>query len=77
MKKIKFDITGMSCSACSAHIENKVNGIDGVSCTVNLLQNSMVAQFDETKTETQEIIDAIKSIGYGAKVHDDTIEKEN
>ena len=76
MKKIKFDITGMSCSACSAHIENKVNGIDGVSCTVNLLQNSMVAQFDETKTETQEIIDAIKSIGYGAKVHDDTIEKE-
>ena len=76
MKKIKFDITGMSCSACSAHIENKVNSLDGVSCSVNLLQNSMVTQFDESKADTQVIIDTVKSIGYGAKVHDDTIEKE-
>ena len=73
MKKVKFDITGMSCSACSAHIENKVNSLDGVSCTVNLLQNSMVAQIDETKTDAEMIINAIDSIGYGAKVHDDTI----
>lgn len=76
MKKVKFDITGMSCSACSAHIENKVNSLDGVSCSVNLLQNLMVTQFDESKADTQVIIDAVKSIGYGAKVHDDTIEKE-
>ena len=76
MKKVKFEITGMSCSACSAHIENKVNSMDGVSCTVNLLQNSMVAEFDENIASTESIIDAVVSVGYGAKVHDDTIEKE-
>lgn len=77
MKKVKFDISGMSCSACSAHIENKVNGLEGVSCTVNLLQNSMVAQYDENITDTNCIINAVKSVGYGAKIHDDTIENEN
>ncbi len=74
MKKIKFDITGMSCSACSAHIEKKVNSLDGVSCSVNLLQNSMVAQIDERKSDIETIINAIDSIGYTAKVHDDTTE---
>ncbi|MBQ2972006.1 MAG: cadmium-translocating P-type ATPase [Ruminococcus sp.] len=70
MKKVKFDITGMSCSACSAHIEKKVNSLDGVSCSVNLLQNSMVAQIDENKTDIETIINAIDSIGYTAKIHD-------
>lgn len=69
MKKVKFDITGMSCSACSSHIEKKVNSIEGVSCAVNLLQNSMVAQFDEIRVSQDDIIYAVESIGYGAKVH--------
>ena len=76
MQKVKFDISGMSCSACSAHIENKVNGMDGVSCSVNLLQNSMMAEFDEGRTDIESIINAVESVGYGAKVHDDRIEKE-
>lgn len=76
MQKVKFDISGMSCSACSAHIENKVNGMDGVSCSVNLLQNSMMAEFDEGRSDIESIINAVESVGYGAKVHDDTIEKE-
>ncbi len=76
MKKVKFDITGMSCSACSAHIEKKVNSLDGVSCTVNLLQNSMVAEFDESKANIEAIISAVDSIGYGAKTHDNTSQKE-
>ncbi len=77
MKKVKFDISGMSCSACSAHIENKVNNIDGVSCSVNLLQNSMVAEFDDSTIDENVIIDAIKSVGYGAKIHEDSHKKEN
>lgn len=75
MKKIKFDISGMSCSACSAHIEKEVNKIDGVSCTVNLLQNSMVASVDNGVSEDS-IIEAVENIGYGAKIHNDSIEKE-
>ena len=76
MNKIKYDISGMSCSACSAHIEDKVNKIDGVTCSVNLLQNSMVAEFDESKVNSNDIIDAVKSIGYDAKIHDNTIESD-
>lgn len=76
MKKVKFDITGMSCSACSAHIENKVNKLDSVNCSVNLLQNTMVAQFDENVITEQNIIEAVKSVGYGAKIHEDSTHPE-
>lgn len=75
MEKVKFDVTGMSCSACSAHIEKKVNSINGVTCSVNLLQNSMVVNMSEGIT-TDEIINAVESIGYGAKVHEDTAGKD-
>ena len=47
--KCKFDVTGMSCAACQAHVEKAVNALEGVdTATVNLLANSMVAEFDET-----------------------------
>ncbi len=76
MKKVKFDISGMSCSACSAHIEKKVNGLYGVSCSVNLLQNSMIASIDENTSSVDSVIEAVESIGYGAKIHEDTADKE-
>ena len=45
--KCKFDVTGMSCAACQAHVEKAVNTLDGVqTAAVNLLANSMVAEFD-------------------------------
>ncbi len=69
MKKVKFDVFGMSCSACSAHVENAVQKLDGVSANVNLLSNTLVAQFDETKVSQQDIIDAVKNAGYDAKLH--------
>lgn len=59
--KEHFDVTGMSCSACSARVEKAVkalNGIDDVN--VNLLKNSMVVDFDPTKTGTEQIEDAVK-----------------
>ena len=52
MKKLakqKFNITGMTCSACSAHVEKAVNKLEGVkTASVNLLANSMVAEYDES-----------------------------
>ena len=46
----KFDVTGMTCSACVAHVEKSVSKVEGVTqVQVNLLQNSMVVDFDETK----------------------------
>jgi heavy metal translocating P-type ATPase len=66
MKK-KYDITGMSCSACSAHVEKSVKKIEGVkSVNVNLLTNSMQVDFDEKNVGSDDIIKAVESGGYGA-----------
>lgn len=65
--KQTFDITGMTCSACSAHIDKSVSKLDGVhSVNVNLLQNKMSVEFDERKTDEQLIVDAVVKSGYGA-----------
>ncbi len=68
--KQKFDVTGMTCSACSAHVEKSVNKLAGIfSVNVNLLQNSMIVEYEETKLTDEEIIKAVEQGGYGAKVH--------
>lgn len=68
MKKEKFSITGMSCSACSATVQKAVSKIDGVKIAdVNLLTNSMNTEYDETKVKSKDIISAVKKAGYGAK----------
>ena len=57
----------MTCSACSAHVEKAVNKLEGVEkAEVNLLANSMVAQFDEGRLTAQDIIQAVVDAGYGA-----------
>lgn len=57
----------MSCAACSAAIEKRVSKVQGVvSVSVNLLANNMVVSYDESLTDTEKIIDAVKSAGYGA-----------
>ena len=70
----KFDITGMSCAACSARVERAVSELDGVeSCSVNLLTNSMTV---ESRLTDKEIIEAVEGAGYGASVKGDSIRKE-
>lgn len=67
--KQKFDVTGMTCSACSAHVEKSVSKLEGVQCVnVNLLQNSMVVEYDDHALGTTDIIHAVESGGYGASV---------
>ena len=67
--KQKFNITGMTCSACSAHVEKAVNKLDGIqSATVNLLSNSMMAEFDESVLTADDIIKAVIDSGYGASL---------
>ena len=70
--KERFDVTGMTCSACSSHVEksvSKLNGVENVS--VNLLTNSMQVEFDENKLDTAGIIKAVEDAGYGAAVKDE------
>ncbi|MGE4213421.1 MAG: heavy metal translocating P-type ATPase [Anaerotignaceae bacterium] len=67
--KEKFDVTGMTCSACSAHVEKSVGKVEGVSkVAVSLLQNSMTVEFDDGATSAGEIIKAVEKGGYGAKM---------
>lgn len=67
MEKEKFDITGMTCSACSTHVEKSVSKLEGVeNVSVNLLTNSMQVEYDENKLNTGRIIGAVEDAGYGA-----------
>lgn len=64
----QYNVTGMSCAACSARVEKAVNAVDGVtSCAVSLLTNSMGV--DGTAAPS-DIIAAVESAGYGASLKD-------
>lgn len=70
MQDQKFDITGMTCSACSAHVEKSVRKLDGIQAvSVNLLTNSMAVTYDEAALDDGRIIAAVADAGYGASVH--------
>ena len=62
----KYDVTGMSCAACQAHVEKAVNSVPGVdSCAVSLLTNSMTV---EGSASPDSIIKAVENAGYGASL---------
>ena len=63
----KFNVTGMSCAACSARVEKSVSKLDGVcEVNVNLLKNTMKVVYDENLLTSSDIISAVESGGYGA-----------
>jgi P-type Cu+ transporter len=65
----KFNITGMTCSACSAHVEKSVKKVAGVqSVNVNLLSNNMAVEYDSAAADEGKIIRAVVDAGYGASV---------
>lgn len=65
MKKEKFDIQGMTCSSCSSHIEKAVQKLEGIkNVNVNLLSNSMLVEYDESKANSEIIKEAVINAGY-------------
>lgn len=65
----QFNVTGMSCAACSARVEKAVSKVDGVSsCSVSLLTNSMGV---EGTAKADDIIKAVEDAGYGASLKND------
>ncbi len=65
--KQRFQVTGMSCASCSAHVEKAVGGVSGVSqVAVSLLTNSMTVEYDESKANAAAIVKAVEDAGYGA-----------
>lgn len=66
--KQKFTVTGMTCSACSAHVDKAVRKLDGVcEVNVNLLGGSMTVDWDGGLTPEQ-IVSAVEKAGYGASL---------
>lgn len=69
MKK-KYEVTGMMCAACQAHVEKAVSGVNGVNnVSVSLLGKNMVVDFDESTCQDEAIIGAVSKAGYGACVY--------
>lgn len=73
MTKLKFNVSGMTCAACSSRVEKAVSALEGVdSVSVNLLKNNMMVAFDEHQLDKGEIIQAVQKAGYGAALFGDT-----
>ncbi|MDE7251145.1 MAG: cation transporter, partial [Lachnospiraceae bacterium] len=69
MKKEKYSVTGMTCSACSSHVEKSVSKVPGMKeVSVNLLTNSMQVAYDDTLCDEQLIVEAVEKAGYGASL---------
>lgn len=69
----KYNVTGMSCAACSARVEKAVKGVDGVKeCSVSLLTNSMTVEGGDS----DKIIKAVDKAGYGASLANGETKRE-
>ena len=70
MKK-KFSVSGMTCAACSSHVEKGVGRLEGVQkCEVSLLTNSMTVEYDDARIDDKQIIAAVRREGYGAALYE-------
>lgn len=75
--KQKFNIEGMTCSACSAHVDKAVRKLNGVTyCNVNLLSNTMEVEFDDNVLQISDIIDAVNKAGYKAYINKEKLTKK-
>lgn len=77
--KQKFNVKGMTCSACSASVEKNIKKLEGAKdVNVNLITNSMTVEYDETILDNNEIIKTVEKVGYGASLYKDAdkVDKE-
>ena len=69
--KQKYDITGMTCSACSSRVEKSVSKLEGIgTVSVNLLTNSMQVEYPDGALTAEQIISCVEKAGYGASLAD-------
>lgn len=73
MQKLKFNVSGMTCAACSARVEKAVGNLQGIEkVSVNLLKNNMMVSFDEAKLNKNDIMKAVQNVGYKASLPNET-----
>lgn len=75
--KQKYDVMGMTCSACSAHVDKAVRHLNGVQdVNVNLLSNCMVVDYDENKVNDAMIQKAVEDAGYKAALETQSVQAQ-
>ena len=65
-ERVDLPITGMTCASCASKIEKKLNGLDGVSATVNYATDKATVTYAAGTVEPERLVDAVESLGYGA-----------
>jgi Cu+-exporting ATPase len=65
---VELEVTGMTCAACAARIEKKLNRLDGVTATVNYATEKATVAYDPTALGPDDLVTAVRSIGYDAHV---------
>jgi len=71
MKTKKFDVVGMTCASCVAHVERSVQKLEGIeSVNVQLMTNSMIVTYDDTQIEPKLIEESVHKAGYEAHLKD-------
>src|SRR3954447_25842047 len=66
MSHLELPVSGMTCASCAARVERTLNGLDGVSATVNYATERATVDFDEAAVAPEQLVDAVASAGYGA-----------
>src|SRR3954468_15308460 len=68
MSHLELPVSGMTCASCAARGERTLNGLDGVSATVNYATERATVDFDEAAVAPEQLVDAVESAGYGASL---------
>ncbi|WP_423799071.1 heavy metal translocating P-type ATPase [Neobacillus sp. SAB-20_R2A] len=72
-EKVEFDITGMTCAACSARIEKGLNKLEGITkANVNLALEKATVEYNGSALTTADIIKKVENLGYGARLKEET-----
>jgi Cu+-exporting ATPase len=66
MAAVELPITGMTCASCANRIERKLNGLDGVTATVNYATEKATVDYDPAAASPEQLLDAVKAAGYAA-----------
>ena len=71
MQHVELPITGMTCASCAARVERSLNGVDGVSATVNYATERAAVDYDPATVGAAQLVDAVEAVGYGAVLRPD------
>ena len=64
--RVTLDVEGMTCAACAARIERRLNKLDSVAASVNYATEAASVSFDPTRVSVEQLLDTVEAAGYHA-----------